>query len=516
MGIPSFYRHLCRRFPKIVSRGVPVETQWLCLDFNCAMYYVLHKMPPLGNDWETKFCTAIVAYLEEIVAAAKPTKGLYVSCDGVVCAAKRRQQRLRRFKGPWVSANEAVLKGLPSVEKWDQNALTPGSAFMQQLNKALTAAGKQLQKELKIDVVMSTTAEPGEGEHKLLAHMRSVLQPTERCTIYGLDADLILLSMLLVADTGASVSLLREEQEFERSGSGSGSAPVSGWRHLDIGELTKAILPGFTKKEHVYDFVAAMSLLGNDFLPKSLTYTVRNDGIPAIVATLKTLWSADGTLVANGKIQKPALLQILASFSKNEEAAMLAACVEAIKMRARQTGGTTPEEQALNEWNAQPAKWATILQLYNSNKRCLRPDWRTIYRERFAHTSSATEYCAGLAWVWDYYSGRPVDLGWDYDGHLPPLWSDLWSDLYETLKNNSLEPPPLRYTTYLPAWLHLVSVLPIDSAKHLLPNKHLGLLTKVPWYWPSSFALFDVGRSQIWECEAVIPVFPEALLRSQI
>ena len=508
MGIPSFYRQLCRQFPHIISRDISVASQWLCLDFNCAMYHVLRLMPAfpafpaLGDagstkKWETAFCDAIVAYLEEIIVVAKPTEGIYVSCDGVVCAAKRRQQRLRRFKGPWVAAAEPTAK--VATESWDQNALTPGSAFMAQLGVALTVAGKRIAHKTGLTVVVSTTSEPGEGEHKLLTHMRS-LDGLGTCTIYGLDADLILLSMLLMVD-GVHVRLLREAQEFERHG-----APA-GWRTVDIHALSQAI--GVTGSDNIRDFVAAMSLLGNDFLPKSLTYTVRNDGIPLIVSILRTT----GRLVVDGAIQRGALIRLVEALAAGEEVAMTAACVEAIKVRSRHTGGATPDEQALNEWNAQPAKWATILQLYNSNKRALRPDWRQIYRARFAEDSSPAAYCEGIAWVWDYYSGRAVDLGWSFDAHLPPLWSDIL-DTLRVGAGSVVRPPPLTYTTYLPDWLHLLSVLPADSAKRLLPAKRLALLTQKPWYWPTQFAFFDVGRTQMWECEVVIPIFPEAVLRS--
>jgi len=97
------------------------------------MYYVLRQQPPFSVEtqaaWESAFCDAIAAYMSSLITIGNPTKGVYVSCDGVVCAAKRRQQRLRRFKGPWVSSQEARILRKPVVETWDQNALTPGSAF---------------------------------------------------------------------------------------------------------------------------------------------------------------------------------------------------------------------------------------------------------------------------------------------------------------------------------------------------------------------------------------------------
>jgi len=119
-----------------------------------------------------------------------------------------------------------------------------------------------------------------------------------------------------------------------------------------------------------------------------------------------------------------------------------------------------------------------------------------------------SEYLATLSWVYDYYKGRPVDLGWAYEPHLPPLWSDL----IESIGSN-IESPPIIYDAYLPAWIHLLAVLPETSAKALLKKNQLTLMKSYPLYWPTQFSLFDVGASQIWQTEAVIPVIPETVLR---
>jgi len=516
MGIPSFYRHLCKRFPKLISIA-PKGTQgpeWLCLDFNCAMYHVLRRQPAFTPEdkkgWESNLCKDIATYMEEIVVVAGPTKGVYVSCDGAVCAAKRRQQRLRRFKGPWVSALEQQVTGKVKTEEgWDQNALTPGTAFMAQLGEVLVAAGARLQAKLGIPVTVSTTSEPGEGEHKLLAHMRSVGSNLASCMIYGLDADLILLAMLLGADTGADVRLLREAQEFERG------ASAGGWRTLHITGLVTALLPPPVEASRIRDFVAAMSLLGNDFLPRSLTHTVRDDGIPTLIASLhKHVWIPGFHIVSeSGSLSRQGLLALLKPWAADEERNLLAAAANAMKVSRYLSGiGATPEETALKEWNAQPARWATASKLLDPmNRSKLRPSWASMYRSW--HPGFAANYVRGLAWTWDYYAGRPVDQSWYFDQHLPPLWSDIVAYL-ESLKGIlSVEPPPIEYPSPLPDWLHLFAVLPAASIERLLPPKIQALMAKAPWYWPASWSVYDVGRTQMWECEPIIPQIPERVLR---
>ena len=485
------------------------------------MYYVLRQMRPFDSErptvWEEEFCEAIAAYMREIIRIAAPTVGVYVSCDGVVCAAKRRQQRLRRFKGPWVAASEREVKRLaaaassdsPTEEtaSWDQNALTPGSAFMARLGAHLTRAGAALAAKTGLQVVVSTTAEPGEGEHKLLAHMRRV-RP-ESCTIYGLDADLILLAMLLTVDTGGAVNLLREAQEFEGGRSAGGS-----WRTLDIGALI-GVLGLSVLKGQVRDFVAAMTLLGNDFLPRSLTRTVRDDGIPQLLATLRSLWAAGRTLVDDrGSIRREALLEIVESWAATEEADMLSAVKEARRAATMPVIGPTPVETALKEWNALPARWCSVGRLFGSTgvgTGALTPRWRDIYRGSW-HSGGVAAYVAGLAWTWDYYSGRPVCQGWSFDEHLPPLWSDVSAYLKE-LSVDRIAAPAIAWPTSLPEWVHLLSVLPAASVDRLLPLAQRQLVKEQPWYWPASWSLFDIGRGLMWECEAVIPQIPESVLR---
>ena len=458
------------------------------------MYHVLRTQPPWCPEesatWERAFCSAIAEYMEKIVSVGKPTHGVYISCDGVVCAAKRRQQRLRRFKGPWFSAAAAYVegKGAPGPT-WDQNALTPGSAFMAALGLSLQKAGAALAARTGLAVVVSTTAEPGEGEHKLLAHMR-ILRPAS-CMIYGLDADLILLSMLLHQETGAAVSLLREAQEFEKE------ADRSEWRTLNVPGLAAAL--GLSTPQ-IPSFVAAMSLLGNDFLPRSLTRTVRDDGIPALISSLSaSLIAADGSLRLDG------FRALIQGWAATEEADMLATVKKALRDRDRHY----PTD--VDRWNATPALRCGIAALLDHSGKDhsyrLRDNWRDVYRS-WSH-SNVSDYCTGLAWIWDYYTGKPVDQGWFFEPHLPPLWSDIAAYLSTA---TALSPPPLVYPEPLPEWLHLLAVLPAASVERLLPEK-ARLMNEVPWYWPTRWSLFDIGRGQMWECEPVLPIPSDATLR---
>jgi len=464
------------------------------------MYYVLRTQPPFRPEeaatWERAFCTAIVEYMEEIVRVGRPSKGLYISCDGVVSAAKRRQQRLRRFKGPWFSAATAHMEGRvhTDTESWDQNALTPGSTFMALLGSCLEAAGAALAIRSGLQVLVSTTAEPGEGEHKLLAAMRRI-RPAS-CMIYGLDADLILLSMLLHQETGAAISLLREAQEFERD------SAAAEWRSLDVPGLVAALgLP----VSQIPSFVAGMSLLGNDFMPRPITKTVREGGIPQLLQFLES--TADPLVSEEGQLNPVGFRKLIETWASVEEEDMLTAVRRAVKDRDRYY----PTE--LERWTASPARRGGITALLDEGSGRLRAEWRSIYRSWIhGHDSESMGkmYCAGVAWIWDYYKGRPFDHGWCFEPHLPPLWSDVAA----AISPSALVPPPIVYAAPLPDWLHLLAVLPSDSVERLLPPETARLMQEAPWYWPTRWSLFDIGRSQLWECEPDLPIPSDAVLRA--
>lgn len=496
MGIPSFYRHLCKSCPGVITSEIP-KVDWLCLDFNCAIYFVLHKFkqtnPVQNASWEADLIQEVILYLKEIIRVADPAIGVFVSVDGAVCAAKRRQQRLRRFKSD-------------PTATWDQNAITPGSHFMSMLNRGLkeeegVTSGTR--------IIISGSDEPGEGEHKIMRFVRGE-GLTGAIAIYGLDADLILLAMLLQADTGCSISLMREAQEFEKApDSGGGS-----FRSLSINALQKALFDGgggASDTRHTRDFVCAMSLLGNDFLPRSLTHTVREQGIPDLLKILgESMWSKGINLVtADNRVSIYGLLRIVSLWAHNEQADLFAAVQRA------QKAANYPTYDEESEKNSLPAKWATITHILPHLHS--QESWQSFYESW--HPGTPANYLLGVAWIWDYYSGLPVDQAWNFEEHLPPTWSALEHELIRRLHDSGegegvLEPPVILYPSPLPDKLHLLSVLPMASIEKLLPPEFVKIAHQFPWYWPTSWGVHDVGKTQLWECEPVIPLLPELLLRS--
>jgi 5'-3' exonuclease len=133
MGIPSYYKKLIDIVPGLVSTSKK-DIQWLFMDFNCLIYHCIDDID--SENWETIFIDSIIKYCLKVIKEVNPKTGVFIAIDGVVPMAKMRQQRLRRFKSVWLSKNDKNDKSSTS-NKWDKNAITPGTLFMAKLKSSL-------------------------------------------------------------------------------------------------------------------------------------------------------------------------------------------------------------------------------------------------------------------------------------------------------------------------------------------------------------------------------------------
>jgi 5'-3' exonuclease len=468
-------------------------------------------MPPYSQEthesWEDSLLQEVKRTVKEVWAEAGRPRRVLLAVDGVVPMAKIRQQRVRRFKSAWLSASDAE-------DSWDKNAITPGTEFMDvKLTRALTSLVEDHR-----GWELSSVHEPGEGEHKVMRWIREGgASGLRNIVVYGLDADLILLSMITMAQTGVSISLLREKQEF--GGVSTGPTGEQEYQMLVLEELVKRIGIPSTDLAGILNYVALMSLMGNDFLPHSLTHSLNEDGHDCVLAALR----AGRTVVRAGEgghwqIDRSAVLELLAEWSHEEESRIVHTIKKKREQAVRGVGkGMEQREGYPLEWNVEEA----ILPTRGGGGRLIE-DWREVTWDLWIHPGSAgreeirhelcESYLFGCQWILDYYTGqKDVDLLWMFPSWLPPFWSDFAR--CERSVSAGVAPNPSK--PLQPAE-QLAMVLPLSSWGLIRDRAMRRLPASCPQMWPTRFGFLSVGRKWLWQCEALVPVLTAERLRAEL
>ncbi|PRQ56298.1 putative 5-3 exonuclease, 5'-3' exoribonuclease [Rosa chinensis] len=324
MGVPSFFRWLVNKYPKVVVKAIEaggdqfldaslpnpngIEFDNLFLDMNGIIHPCFHPeeddddgyglAPP--RTYEDVF-NNIFEYIDRLFNIVRPRKLLYIAIDGVAPRAKMNQQRARRFKSAMdknLAVGEAEGEKLrqqfekegkkilleQESEVSDSNIITPGTDFMYKLSKALHSyINLRLSQDSgwrDIKVILSDANVPGEGEHKVMSfirHQRTVpsYDPNTRHCLHGLDADLIMLSL---ATHEVHFSILREFLHV--------------WILREYLELDMQINDPpenfkFDLERIIDDFIFICFFAGNDFLPHMPTLEIHEGAIDLLMTVYK-------------------------------------------------------------------------------------------------------------------------------------------------------------------------------------------------------------------------------------
>ena len=277
----------------ITSNKQILDCHNLYLDLNCAIHYCCRQAlqdieynKTIKNQVENKMIKNVIDYIELLIDYSKPTKLLYIAIDGSAPKSKLNQQRMRRFKKFYEKREIEKIKLRNNIEtidspEWDTNAITPGTIFMNKLSVKLKSYFK---KKNNFKVIISDSNIPGEGEHKLLSHLRQNYQDKEYNIIYGLDADLIMLCLIA---NKPNILLLREAVELDNK------IHVEGYKFLYLsidnlkknllGEIINRLGEEFLTKQQkdriINDYIFLSFILGNDFIPHSPSIGIKNNGI---------------------------------------------------------------------------------------------------------------------------------------------------------------------------------------------------------------------------------------------
>jgi len=277
---------------------------------------------------EEQIYIGIFHYVEMLFSKIKPKNTFFIAVDGVAPRAKMNQQRSRRFRAAQTALElkqEALSKGevLPDEDPFDSNCITPGTEFMAKLSVQMDYFIKKKMNEdanwRKVNVIFSGHDVPGEGEHKIMDYIRYLktlpnYNPNLRHCIYGLDSDLIVLSLI---SHEPHFALLREEIIFGRQKKSDSNsvfnfesqlfyllhtANLREYINAEFTMLKKVKGFDFDLEKIIDDFALMTFFVGNDFLPNLPSLEINQNAFGILFELYKQLVPTIGYLHDRGKL----------------------------------------------------------------------------------------------------------------------------------------------------------------------------------------------------------------------
>ena len=449
MGIPSYFSHIIHKHAKIVCTYANIIQQniqfnRLYMDCNSILYDSYHStdMSLPVEQFRNTIIVKTIAKIQLYIKQISPNSLVYIAFDGVAPMAKMEQQRTRRYKS-WfeTSMNRTIDPPKEPIDLEKTSCMfTPGTEFMKQLSIFVRKEFEKKEKEYGVrKIIVATPDEPGEGEHKLYAHIRENPCTEETSVIYGLDADLLMLSLLNLRFC-PQMYVFREAPQFaslKMNHKHAADEPL----FLDIAKMGRSIAQSMHCKapdsHRLLDYVFICFFLGNDFLPHFPSMNIRTHGIQALLDVYRNtvgnkpeqfLLSKCTGSTTFPQIEWKTLSRFIQELAKHEH------------------GWIIQEYAVRKKWDhksvdLQPKKtvkeklelFTNTPILYRATEKAIAPHeskWQTRYYELlFPENTSVLSICKsyleGLEWVTQYYFHGKTHWNYYYPYHYPPLLEDL-------------------------------------------------------------------------------------------
>ena len=317
MGVPTFFLSILRnKYYKNVHSGVQngkLNCEYFFLDYNGIVYaaYERIKKKIEGNNFskekiEELIIEEVIRYTRYLICdVVRPQKLTYIALDGPAPRAKMVQQRSRRYKTYYdkiYMQNEKKKYKLNSDEvEWDRSAnISPGTDFMEKLSNKLLEIMKAKgfsTHNPKMQVLLSNSNVPGEGEHKFLPLIRSMRKKdstkNSKIYLYGKDADLIVLA---ISTHKSNIHVIREvdlqtpEMKKMYESYEFVDVNIDNLRNAFHNDLTRSFENHqFDKIRIINDYIFLTFLVGNDFVISLPYLKIKKDGLETLIAVYKSI-----------------------------------------------------------------------------------------------------------------------------------------------------------------------------------------------------------------------------------
>jgi 5'-3' exonuclease len=291
--------------------------------------------------------------------------------------------------------------------------ITPGTELMLYLSRYVN-------KKFKSNIKVSGSDVEGEGEEKLFKYIREKGKKEEKTVIYGLDADLLMLSIFNHEKT--NVYVYREAPEFAKSLNTdleNGKSYI-----LNINEFCLSILNemGCSDRARIYDYAFLCFMLGNDFLPHFPALNIRTNGIYNLLTAYKETigLSKNHFIIQNGEIQWDQLKKVIQWMALRENGWIRSEFIKRGEIRINTNG----DKESI--FNNVPLIYREVEQYINPMEfKWEKRYYNTLFEDTDKIDNICKNYFEGLEWVFRYYTDNCYDWNWKYNYNYPPLLVDL-------------------------------------------------------------------------------------------
>jgi len=588
MGIPSYFVQIVKKHRNIIStlnyfkqkqlkRSNNQNIDNLFLDSNSIIYDSVR----LVNSSDVSIISQkVIEKIEEYISLIKPTNTIMIAFDGVAPVAKLEQQRIRRYKSwyqneiynsiffPELSSDassELSKEKKKPVDAFNTACITPGTVFFKKLNNIILKHFKQAENKYNVkNIIISTSDEVCEGEHKIFDYIRknSEANMQQVNVVYGLDADLIMLSIIHLSHN-PNIYLFRETPEFIKYIDN--TLEPNETYLLNIPELAKNLplnsknisnFSVFVDKNSepwdiynefenipIFDYIFLCFFLGNDFLPHFPSVNIRSGGIDKLVEAYNAVID-DKTYLINGSektINWNNVFKIVEYLANKEEQHLKKETLLRDKREKFHYSEETPEQKY--------AKFEAIPNYERDLEKYINPfktNWQNRYYKALFSNLSTTEmnprtppaatqkgqglgmsegynstiknicinYLEGLEWTFKYYISECPDWRWCYKYSYPPLFQDLYKFMIEenmveknmvegTERNKNVEFVTHKNKNPVTSLVQLCYVLPRKSL-NLLPKNIQKVLKTKKWH-PNNCEFTWAYCKYFWECHPDLP-----------
>ena len=517
MGVPSFYTYIVRNHSTIIKKleHSTIQVNNLYLDCNSIIYDAVRNIDfaSLNESDIDAIIRVVCIKIDEYIAQLKPNKNVFIAFDGVAPVAKLDQQRSRRYKSLYQNTISRSIFKSTAPDPWNTTAITPGTIFMNRLNEKIYERYKDASKYGLEKLMVSGSDKYGEGEHKLFEYIRSFPEQhaSVNTIIYGLDADLIMLSINHLP-ISSQIYLFRETPEFIKSINVNLEPNAS--YIMDIPELARIItldmnndeeLNTEQQKNRIYDYIFICFFLGNDFMPHFPSVNIRTGGVDKMLNAYKaTIGGTTENLTDGNKIIWKNVRKLVQFLANNEEEFIKTETKSRDRREKQRIADATPQDK-YNKFESIPTYKRDLEKFINP----FNPNWQTRYYKTLFNIDIddvrrkqiCVNYLEGLEWTMKYYTSGCADWKWSYNYNYPPLLCDLiqYIPFFDT---EFIEKKPANPVTPL---VQLCYVLPKQSLK-FLPEKLCNQLLKEhgEWYNTDCDYVWAYCR-YFWEAHVNLP-----------